>query len=157
MTKRAFAIALLLSAVACSGGTSLTGSSPRPTALPADLTNKPSVEITYPQEGADPVQAGQVLVALTVRAFELTDAKDAKNANGEGHIVYYLDADPIPTGEDASDVPKGAARAKASAMTSHTWKDVSAGHHTLGVQLVNNDDSPLDPPATDTVDITVGG
>ena len=42
-------------------------------------------------------------------------------------------------------------------MTSHTWKDVSAGRHTLGVQLVNNDDSPLDPPATDTVEITVGG
>ena len=97
MTKRAFAIALLLSAVACSGGVAhriVTHAD----ALPAELANKPSVEITYPQEGADPVPAGQVLVALTVRAFELADAKDAKNAKGEGHIVYYLDADPIPTG-----------------------------------------------------------
>lgn len=147
---------LLVLAVAC-GNAPTSTSTPSPTPMSAEAASKPAVEITYPPDGGDPIPSGNVLVALTVRSFSLVDANAGDAKDGEGHVVYYLDVDPIPTGDDATDVPEGAGRAKASAMTSHTWKKVAAGRHTLGVQLVTNDDAPLDPPATDAIDIVVGG
>jgi hypothetical protein len=154
--RRSLATCVLVLAVACGNGGS-TPSVPTPTSLSAEAAGKPSVEITYPPDDGDPLPRGTVLVALTVRSFGLVDAMGGKPKDGEGHLVYYLDVDPIPSGADATDVPEGAGRAEASAMTSHTWEKVAAGRHTIGVQLVGNDDTPLDPPSTDTVDIVVGG
>ena len=147
-------VLVLVVAAACSNGGTST-SSPTSTDASAAAAGKPSVEITYPPEGGDPIPSGEVLVALTVRSFGIVDSMGAKPKAGEGHLVYYLDVDRIPTGADATNVSDG--RAEAAALTSHTWRKVAAGRHTLGVQLVNNDDSSLEPAATDTIEIVVGG
>jgi hypothetical protein len=133
----------------------MADASPTSTPLTAEAAAKPAVEITYPQEGGDTLPAGDVLVALTVRSFGIVDDSGAKPKDGEGHLVYYLDVDKIPTKPGRSAIAKGAGEAKSSTMTSHTWKDVGAGRHTLGVQLVNNDDTPLEPPATDRITVVV--
>jgi hypothetical protein len=143
----------LFGSIAC-GGSRGDAASPSPLA-PAEAI-KPAVEITYPQAGGDPIPPGDVLVALTVRSFDIVDQIGAKPKDGEGHLVYYLDVDDIPTEAGASALVRGAGRSNASAMTSHTWRDVGAGPRTLGVQLVNNDDTPLDPPVTDEIEIVVG-
>ena len=43
----------------------------------------------------------------------------------------------------------------AEATTSYTWPDVAPGEHTFGVQLVNNDHTPLEPPVVAAVTVTV--
>jgi hypothetical protein len=148
-------LVLLLAASAACGG----GSSPSPdttgTPLTQEEASRPSVEITYPEKGADPVTGGEVLVALTVRSFSIVDKIGKPAKAGEGHLVYYLDVDKIPTEAGKSALVKGAGESKASAMTSQTWKHVKTGRHTLGVQLVNNDDTPLSHPATDEIEVKV--
>lgn len=37
------------------------------------------------------------------------------------------------------------------------WKNVTAGAHTIWVELVNNDHTPLSPPVIDEVNVTVKG
>lgn len=144
---------VLLTCAACSTGT--TSPTPTPATAIGSPSNEPTVEITYPVEG-EPVRGTDVLVALTVRAFEITEAR-GEPRDGEGHLVYYLDVAELPAGKDATDIAEGAGRAEASSQTSHTWKDVTAGRHTLGAQLVRSDDSPLDPPVIDTLEIVVSG
>jgi hypothetical protein len=158
MSARSAAVTLAFIAMSCSsGGSTLTPApSPSATELTAAEAAKPDVEITYPPQGRDPIATGDVLVALTVRSFSIVDriGEDAKE--GEGHLVYYLDVDDIPTKEGRSAVAEGPGRAAASTMTSHTWEDVSPGPHTLSVQLVNNDDTPLTPPVIDEIEVVVG-
>ena len=65
------------------------------------------------------------------------------NRKGEGHLIYYRDEDP-PV------VPREPAVTDTSVVSSdlkYLWKDVREGKHVLSVQLVNNDDTPLDVPA----------
>lgn len=158
MIVRAIA-ALALTLAACSAGTGDATPAPtvEPTQLSVEEASRPGVEITYPVAGADPLPAGDVLVAVTVRSFSIVDVNGSGGRGGDGRVVYYLDVDPIPTDNDATDVPNaGSGRAEVSSMTSHTWPDVSAGRHILGVQLVDDDDRPLDPPVVDSVEIVVG-
>jgi hypothetical protein len=42
-----------------------------------------------------------------------------------------------------------------STDSSHLWKSVQAGNHTFSVQLVNNDDTPLETPVVSSVSVTV--
>ena len=156
MTVRAVLVALLVSAVACGGGASSTPT-PIQTQPSAEEASKPSVEITYPAERGDPLPSGDVLVALTVRAFGIVDEIGSKPQDGKGHVVYYLDVPEIPSRPGASALAEQTGRSAASARTSHTWTDVAPGRHSLGVQLVNNDDTPLEPPVTDEIEIVVGG
>ncbi len=43
----------------------------------------------------------------------------------------------------------------ATTDTSVTWEDLEPGNHTLGVQLVNSNHTPLDSPVTAMVTITI--
>lgn len=92
-----------------------------------------------------------------------------KNNPGDGHLNFYLDVDPVPidAGKPAvlpSPLPSGYKGKIARAWDSNTqlnmlwlWKEVPNGNHTLGAQLVNNDDTPLSPPVWDKVTIVVNG
>ncbi len=42
-----------------------------------------------------------------------------------------------------------------SAKTSYIWQNVPPGQHTFTVQLVNNDNTPLDPPVTVRANVTL--
>jgi hypothetical protein len=117
--------------------------------------NKPyTVEISNPADGTV-VDGPDVLVAVTVRAFSLVDKLGDKAKKGEGHVHYYLDADPIPTTAGKPAITTDDKTYHATLATNHTWKDVEPGKHTLGVQLVNNDHTPLEPPVTHQIEITV--
>lgn len=104
---------------------------------------------------------GQVLppgnVEITVRTtgFRLVDKIGMPAAGGEGHVLYYLGVDFVPT-EPGKTARTQAGTFVPSAQTTYSWAGVNAGKYGVWVQLVNNDDTPLQPPATARVTIEVG-
>ncbi|MBI4301928.1 MAG: DUF4399 domain-containing protein [Chloroflexi bacterium] len=113
---------------------------------------KPSIEITAPKEGSS-VSAGDVKVSIKLSNFKFGQV-GGPNYQGEGHVHFYLDVDPVPT---TSGKPAVSAEGTyhAIAESSYTWPNVKPGTHTLAVQLVNNDHTPLDPAIVTKVTITV--
>lgn len=150
MRRSAVAIACLLLVTACGGG----GDPPRSTQFVPTESNPYVVEITYPQADAT-LTGSDVLVAIAVRGFNVVDKLGEDAKKGEGHVHYYLDVAQIPTTPGKAAVTDDDETYHATASTSHTWTDVEPGEHTLGVQLVNNDHTPLEPPSTHEVQITV--
>ena len=108
--------------------------------------------LSSPQDGAT-LDPGNITVTVGVFNFLIADKLGATPVSGEGHIHYYLDAD-IPTtpGQPAVTEP---GTYKAYPGTSMVWENVTPGEHTLGVQLVNNNHTPLDPPVTAAVMVIV--
>ncbi|MBI2830057.1 MAG: DUF4399 domain-containing protein, partial [Chloroflexi bacterium] len=117
----------------------------------ASAAAAPSVKITSPAAGAS-VPAGSVTVNIEASNFKIVPIGGA-NAPGEGHIHYYKDVE-IPTAAGQPAV-SAAGTYKAVPGTSMTWENVAAGSHTFGVQLVNNNHTPLSPPVTAKVTVTV--
>jgi len=112
----------------------------------------PAVTITSPSQGAT-LPEGSVTVSINVAGFDIVTKLGQPNAAGEGHIHYYLDAEPPTTpGQPAVSAPGTYA---ATPELSHTWQDVAPGSHTLAVQLVNNNHTPLEPPVVAQVSINV--
>ncbi len=111
----------------------------------------PTVNINTPVAGAtfDP---GNVTLSISVQNLKLVTG-ERPNAPGEGCVIYYLDV-PIPTtpGQSAFSAP---GTFKETAATSNTWTNLAPGIHTLGVQLVQNDHTPFNPPVTATVSVTI--
>jgi hypothetical protein len=77
------------------------------------------------------------------------------NAVGEGHVDFYLDCPvPIvqgkPCGLLPSPAPAGARIYQGGSAIvqniGYQWKTISNGNHTFGAELVQNDDTPFDPP-----------
>ena len=97
---------------------------------------------------------------VTVTNFEVVNKLGLGETpiDGEGHIHYYRDVDEIPTepGVDA-----GGRRTfddgeyRAVGTTTYTWPSVGTGEHTFAVQLFQNGHTPLEPPVTDEVTVTV--
>lgn len=110
--------------------------------------------ITNPDDGAT-LEAGDIEVALDVGDFEVVDKLGQDLAVGEGHVHYYIDVDEIPTTPGEPAVTGDDTTYHADATTSFIWQGVRPGVHTFAVQLVNNDHTPLDPPVTDEVTVTV--
>lgn len=118
----------------------------------AVLAQQPAtLSIISPLEGAT-IESGNISVAVNVSNFNLK-VPGGEPASGEGHIHFYLDIDmPTTPGESAETTPE---TYKGSPKTTVTWEDVAPGTHTFGVQLVNNDHTPLSPPVTATVTVSV--
>ena len=76
-------------------------------------------------------------MSVVVSNFNLVDKQGQAAVPGEGHIIYYMDVTPPGTA--------AAGTYAASINTSYTWHNVSPGIHFFSVQLVNNDDTPLNP------------
>ncbi len=86
------------------------------------------------------------MVKITVSKFTIVNKLGQPNVPGEGHVIYYLDVTPpITPGKAAVTAPNTYSE---TADTSYTWPNLAAGSHTLSVQLVNNDGTPLNPPVT---------
>jgi hypothetical protein len=115
---------------------------------------EPVVSITEPESDAS-LEAGGVDIAVEVEGFEIVNKLGQDPVEGEGHIHFYRDVDEIPTEPGKPAVTDDAATYHATATTSHTWDDVEAGEHTFAVQLVNNNHTPLEPPVTAEVTVTV--
>ncbi len=144
--------------------TSVTSTSPSPspttTAPPPTSTTPPptttnsaaAVTITNWQQNAVAIDA-DVMINVSVTGITLVDKAGQPNVPGEGHLVYYLDVTP-PTapGQPALTAPGTYA---VSANASYTWPNVPDAVHRFYVQIVNNDNTPLNPPAIAEITLSV--
>ena len=111
----------------------------------------PAIKFVEPTNNAS-LPAGDINVSVEVTNFKLTDKLGQPNVAGEGHIHYFLDvAAPTTPGQPAVTAPGTYA---ATASTTYTWHNVPAGTHTLSVELVNNDHTPLTPSVVQTITVT---
>jgi hypothetical protein len=113
----------------------------------------PSMVILTPRDGAI-VPAGNVTVTAQVSNFNPVSKLGGANVSREGHFIYYLDVDaPSVPGVPATTTPGSFA---STADTAYTWANLAAGTHTFSVELVNNDNTPLDPAVKTKITVTVG-
>lgn len=126
-----------------------------PVIIKATVTVKepaPAIGITAPANRST-VPAGAVAVSVTVSNFNLINKLGTTNVLGEGHIHYYLDV--VAPTEPGKPATTSAGTYAATADTAYTWANVKPGTHTLSVELVNNDHTPLVPPVVAKVVIVV--
>jgi plastocyanin len=90
---------------------------------------------------------------VQVTNFNVVDKQGQSNVQGQGHLHYYLDAD-APTTQGQPAVLTSGVWAHV-ATTSYTFTNVSAGSHTISVQLVNNNHTPLNPPVVQKITFNV--
>jgi plastocyanin len=114
----------------------------------------PGLVIVSPRDGAI-LPAGDITVTAQAANFNTVDKLGQANAQREGHFHYFLDVDaPTTPGKPAVTAPGTYA---ATASDTYTWPNVGPGMHTLSVELINNDHTPIDPPVVAKVMITVTG
>jgi len=116
--------------------------------LAGALSPQPALRIISPTTDAA-ISGGKTTVAVEVRNAELGAAARGKDF----HLHYYLDA-VIPTSPDQPAVSSTGTWAS-STKTSHEWSIGSVGLHVLAVQLVTQDDRPLNPPVVAAVVVQV--
>jgi hypothetical protein len=104
-----------------------------------------------------PAESTKTTNTMTIKTFvenfDLVDKSGQSNEPGEGHIVYYLDVTP-PIEQGVSALTAEGTYA-ISTDTTYIWDGLKPGTHTFWVQLVNNDNTPLEPPAAVRVYVTV--
>jgi hypothetical protein len=94
-----------------------------------------------------------ITIDTFVERFELVGKVGQSNSPGEGHIIFYMDvAPPIELGQSTLTADGTYA---ISTEKSYTWNSVQPGRHVFWVQLVNNDNTPLQPPEAVRVYVTV--
>jgi hypothetical protein len=136
--------------------------------VPAEISQKTPALQSMTVQSSPPVPVGygpstspstpstnfEAVVSASIYNFKLNDDNIGKaNVPGEGHYIYYMDAAPPTTqGEPALTAP-GSYRITASHAL--TWTQVPVGNHTFAIQLVNNDNTPLNPPVIMELAITM--
>jgi hypothetical protein len=113
----------------------------------------PGIRITSPRDVAI-VGPDNFTVTISVDNFRLVESLGKANVPGEGHVHYFLDVEPPTTPGVPAITTTG--RYVPTAATSYTWTNVSSGFHIVAVELVNNDHTPLVPPATHQIQVLVG-
>jgi hypothetical protein len=99
------------------------------------------------------LDSGDIIVKAFVEQFDIVDKTSQQNSAGKGHLVFYMDTTPpMKQGESALSAEGTYA---VSTETSYTWKNVGAGKHVFWVQLVNNDNTPIEPQAAVRINVTV--
>jgi hypothetical protein len=137
----------IFSLAACLAALSLVACRPEPVA-PDDAT----VLILDPPANAH-LSGGQVTVRSYVSYLKLVDAIGQPAVPGEGHLVYYMDVTPpVVRGESAL---TGTGTYFATTDKVHVWTNVPPGDHIFWVQLVSNNNTPLEPPAAVRVPVTM--
>ncbi len=115
----------------------------------------PSVAITSPQNMAA-LTGSSIPVTVSVSNFNVVDKQGQASVAGEGHIHFYMDVSPIPSDPTKPAIPADASAAWAHVSgTSYTFTNVTPGSHTITVQLVNNDHTPVSPLVTASVMVMV--
>ncbi len=112
----------------------------------------PTVIISTPAAGAS-FDPGSVSISISVGNLKLVHGDNLPKVAGEGCIVYYLDvAIPTTAGQSAFSAP---GTFKESIDITNAWTNLATGTHILGVQLVQNDHTPFNPPIFATVSLTI--
>lgn len=114
----------------------------------------PVIDIISPAQGGS-VVGPDVTVEVELFDFTLVPPTGTEENPGEGHIIYYLDVEPVfVPGQPAIPTDPDAIYA-ASDQLSHTFEDVAPGNHNVWVLLVLDNHTPVIPPAIDQVSFTV--
>jgi plastocyanin len=100
------------------------------------------------------VNGSHLEVDVSVSNFTLAEKLGKPISPGQGHIHYFLDVQP-PTAQGKPAVPAKGSVWAATAKSTYTFEGVAPGSHTVYVELVNNNHTPLNPPvvAKTTVNI----
>jgi hypothetical protein len=114
----------------------------------------PSLVILSPRDGAN-VPSGSVTVDIQVSNFNIVDKQGQANVSHEGHVHFYLDVE-APTTPGQPAIPASGTWAQVAATT-YTFTNVAAGTHTISVELINNDHTPLEPAVVARITINVQG
>ncbi len=115
----------------------------------------PSIKITSPTNGST-ITGPNVTVNVSVQNFNIVDKQGQANVPGEGHVHFYMDVSPLPSTPGQPAIPANASAVWAHVSgTTYTFTNVPPGTHTFSVQLANNDHTPVEPLATDSVTVTV--
>ncbi len=78
--------------------------------------------------------------------FTIVDKMGQSPVSGEGHFIYYFDVEPPKApGQPAY---TGGGTYVSTTDSYVTWTGVQPGEYEMWVQLVNNDDTPLEPALT---------
>ncbi len=138
---------VLLCTLGCLAATMVVACRPEPVA-PDDAT----ILILDPPANAR-LSGSEVTIRTFVNYVTLVDKIGQPAAPGEGHIVYYMDVTPpVVKGETGLTDP---GTYFATTEKIHIWTNVPAGDHVFWVQLVSNNNTPLEPPAAVRVPITM--
>jgi hypothetical protein len=112
--------------------------------------SQPALHITSPAYGETITTD---TIPVTVETKNLTHNSTANLDPRQGHLHFYIDrAPPIVEGEPAITQPGTYA---STSDTTYIWKNVTAGRHILGVELVKADDTPYNPVVRDQVQVVV--
>jgi hypothetical protein len=120
----------------------LSATPPRPMITSFSLsTNPPSSPRPSPGHGT------RVDTVLSTRSanFNIVNKINSQASSGEGHYIFYSTVDPLITAPGQSAFI-GGNYSFASTSGGFTWLNELTGYNTYSVQLVNNDDTPLDLP-----------
>ncbi len=119
----------------------------------------PSVKITSPQDKATITGSNVTMTiqianfAITPESMDMNTMQGIQNKAGSGHIHWFIDV-PAPT-DTSRKAETAEGTWKMHDDTSYTFTNVQPGTHTLSVELVNNDMTPLSTPVYQTITVTV--
>jgi len=99
------------------------------------------------------ISGDSVRILTYVQNFTVVDKEGQPNKAGEGHLIYYKDISVPLTSGKAAVTTEGTY--VISTSTQHTWQNVKPGRHVFWVQLVNNDNTPLEPPSAVSVPVSI--
>ncbi|HEX7475420.1 MAG TPA: cupredoxin domain-containing protein [Dehalococcoidales bacterium] len=114
----------------------------------------PQAVILSPRDNAV-INGNSITVEVQAANFNVVDKLGQANSPREGHIHYFIDVDAPTTAGQPAVTAQGTYAASPDA--SYTWQNVSSGMHSLSIELVNNDHSPLDPPVVSKIMVMVVG
>lgn len=134
-----------------------------PAISPSDTVIQPTYSVIYPERGSPSIfiifppfdggiLAGNVTILVEVTNFTLTPP-GGKNRPGTGHLIYYRDVVPPVMNGIPAFTPQGTFGV--TSETTFEWNGIIPGTHTFAVELVNADNTPIDPPRVDAIDVTV--
>lgn len=84
-----------------------------------------------------------VQVNVGTAGIDLVDKNGDPNVDGEGHLYYYWKVEPVIYSSFAG---FGTGYSFISSTGKDRWTNDTPGYRSYSVQLVNNDNSPFDPP-----------
>jgi hypothetical protein len=90
------------------------------------------------------VACADIVISSDVHNFKIVDKIGYRTAPGEGHFIYYFNVTPPTIAGQQALTEEGTYAISVDSIAS--WLGVLPGEYKVWVQLVNNDNTPLEPP-----------
>jgi hypothetical protein len=112
-----------------------------------------ATKITFTNPPGNIYRIGDVPVSVSISNYNIVYTPGEPPLTGDGTLIYFLDVIPPVTPGKTATTEQGTW--VNSTSTSHTWHNVGSGLHTISVELVNSDLTPLDPPVASTMQVEI--